>query len=234
MTTLVSLIEHFSILGSAHRSSLEDRGETGLEVAHVCLHGRGWASLGQACWLELRLVIFFFHFPLYKLQRILLVRRERSQTLVVADFGWLRGPERLVVLHEWGRLRRDLPVRVIPVFADNLSVCVEEMGLLDLLRERFLLLEFLAFQTCLCRELLWSIKVVLNVRDHAAEGCVLADFTNLRGISQEITRLDVDLARILFVSEVFLDVVKFFHVLVSGLHWVLNVVLRLEGLLVTN
>ena len=107
------------------RSSLEDGWEAGLQVAHVGLHRWSRSRLGHAHGLELGLVILFLRLALDKLQRVLLVVWERSQTLVVADLGRLSRSKRLVVLHKRSGGRRCLPVWVVSVLTDHCPVSVE-------------------------------------------------------------------------------------------------------------
>ena len=129
------------------RSSLEDGWEAGLQVAHVGLHRWSRSRLGHAHGLELGLIILFLRLALDKLQRVLLVVWEGSQTLVVADLGRLCWSEGLVVFHQRSGGRRCLPVWVVSVLTDHCSVSVEKVSLLNLLREWLVLLEFLAGQT---------------------------------------------------------------------------------------
>ena len=88
--------------------------------------------------------------------------------------------------------------------------------------------------TLSCSKLLRSIVIVLNVGDRSAKCDLLANLTSLDWVRLNVSWLDQHFTRILFATEVLLDLNEVGHVLVGRLNLDLDHALRFERLLVSN
>lgn len=118
------------------------------------------------------------------------------------------------MLHSRGSLRFGCAVGQHGIFLEDLPVGVKCILLLYALRER-LLLQFgvviFALQSC---HLLGPVIVVLNVGNCASEGYLFANLALLDRICQDIFGRDDDVAWVLLILVVLLDLDKVGHVLI--------------------
>ena len=108
------------------------------------------------------------------------------------------------------------------------------MSALHLLRKWFLLLERLASQSLHVGHLFGPVEVVLHVGDLADEGGVFAYSTTLRWVGQDVSWANHDSAIVLSISEVLNDLLVVFHMRVSSVSRLSNVLCWPEGLLVAD
>lgn len=152
-----------------------------------------------------------------RLLRVLQVRGETSERLVVASLGWLRRPEGPLVFSDVRRSWLRRPMRQQWVFFKNLSVRVEVAfsGGLGPLREILFLKHGLVIRTFSIRKDLGPVVVILDVGDRAAKGDPLAGLAFLRWVCQDIAGRDHNLSRVLWILIVFLNLDEVGHVHVS-------------------
>lgn len=164
--------------------------------------------------LSLIFLAFNWHTAFKWLLRILLVGRELSQSLVVTSLARVRWFERLVVDNKRSSLGLLRSLGDRRVLTQNLLVGVEGVSLFDLLREGFILHHRLVVLTSCLLEQLRSVVVILHVRNSSAKMDPFADCALPHGLSQDVTRGDVDFTGVLLVAEVLLDLDKVSHVVV--------------------
>ena len=165
---------------------------------------------------------------------VLLVVGELGERLIVALARRVRRPERLVVQLTWSSLRRGGAMRNRRILLKNLAIGVEGVCVLGTLREVLVLQLRVVVLTLSSSELLRSIVIVLNVGDSSAKCDLLANLASLDWVRLNVSWLDQHFTRILFATEVLLDLNEVGHVLVGRLNLDLDHALRLEWLLVTN
>ena len=88
-----------------------------------------------------------------------------------------------------------------------------------------------AFFLC---NLLWSIVLTFHVWNDTSKGCLFTDFTSLRWVDKEVSRLNQDITSVFWVTEILLNMNKVLHVLIRGISRLSNVPRRLEWLFVSN
>ena len=164
--------------------------------------------------LELSLVFLSFnrHTAFERFLGVLLVGRELSQSLVVSSLSRVRWLESLVVNEKRGSLRFLRSLRDRWVLCQNLLVGVEGVSLFDFLREGFILNQRLMQLTSCLLEQLRSVVVIFHVRDGSTKCHLSAYYASFHGVSQDVTRGDVNFARVFLVAEVLLDLDKVGHV----------------------
>ena len=165
---------------------------------------------------------------------VLLVVGELGKRLIVALARWVRRPERLVVQLAWSSLGRSGAMRDGWILLKNLAIGVEGVCVLGTLREVLVLQLRVVILTLSCSKLLRSIVIVLNVGDRSAKCDLLANLASLDWVGLNVSWLDQHFTRILFATEVLLDLNEVGHVLVGGLNLDLDHALGLERLLVSN
>lgn len=189
------------------------------------------------CGLELGFLFLFFHFACHMLEGVLHVLGEWAQRFIVANFSRVRRLEGLVVLHERWCLLSGLTCWIRPVLTNNVQIGVEQLCLLDLLRECLsfmcslnLLLSGNSFR---CRQFSRNVKVILHVVDFASKCCILADSADLGWVCLYVLWLDHDFA-VFWVAEVLLNLLVVFHVLVGCIFRLFYVLCRPEWFLVAD
>ena len=217
-------------------SSLPENGwERSLHVAHVCRDRWRWARLDVVSWLKLGLVVVALDGDSARdgLLRVLLVDGELGKGLVVAYSGRVRRPEWLVMLNSRGSLRFGSTVGQHWILLEDLFVRVKRILLPHALRERLLLQLGVVILALQPRHLLGPVIVVLDVGHSASKGDLFANLTLLDRICQDILGRDDDVAWVLLILVILLNLDKVGHVLVRGLHGVLDMRLGLEWLFIT-
>ena len=218
---------------SSASSTFKYWGERGLQIAHVCLYRGWWARFAVMRGLELGFLILLFHSASYVLEGVFHVLGEWAQRFIVADFGWVRWFEGLVVLHQrWGLLAR-LTSWIRSIFSDGGFIRVEKFSASDFLREWFLLHEGISCQTLLSGQFFRSVVVVLHVVDSPTKSSVFADLTKLGRIGLNVSWLWDDLS-VFWVTEVLFDLLVVLHVLVGRIYSLLYELSWPEWFLVSN
>lgn len=167
-------------------------------------------------WLKLGLVVVTLDRDSARdrLLRVFLVDGELFEGLVVAYSGRVGRLEWLVMLHGRGSLRFGSAVGQHGILFEDLLVGIKCILLLYTLRERLLLqfgIVIFALQSC---HLLGPVKVVLNVGHSASKGYLSANLALLDRICEDIFGRDDDIAWVLLIFVVLLDLDEVGHVLI--------------------
>ena len=166
---------------------------------------------------------------------VFLVIGEWANSLVIARLGRIRWFEGSIVLDGWSSLGLGCSVWNRDVFSNSILVRIEEMSLLNHLREWFLLKFAVVILTLCPSEFLWSVIVIRHVGDSSSEVYLLAVLTSLNWVSSDIRRLNNDISRVLLASEVLLDLNKVSLMFISSsVISLLDLALILEAFLISD
>ena len=139
-------------------------------------------------WPKLLLVLFTFYrsFASDGFFGILLVVGELSDSFVVAELRWVGRFKGLVVLDSWSSLGLRSSMGNNDILLEDLPVRVESISLLSSLREGLILKHGGMIVSLYFSNRLWSVIVVLHVRDSTRECHILTNLTLLDWISANV------------------------------------------------
>ena len=196
----------------------KDTWEWHLDITHVPGDRGAWDRfVPQMWWFELCPFFFAFYgyFPRDSLQWVFLVVRERSKSLVIADFRRVGRLKCLIMLDEGCCLGLERSFRHWWHFLKDITMRVECPRPFNFLRKRFVLHHRVgpfSFSRC---KLLRSIELVFHVWNHSTKMDIPADCSALHRHSLHVWRCDDHL--FLLIPKALLDVIPVLHVLVCSL-----------------
>jgi hypothetical protein len=164
-------------------------------------------------WFKIRSFLFTFNrlLALNEFQRVFLVLRELVNSLVVASLRRVRRLESFIVQGNMGRwvltLEGLLEFWKGAIGTKDLLNRIESILLAGNLRESFLLNFAFMFKALLGEKLTPVIKRISHVRKIASKASLLSDFTFLRRVGKEVSRLSDHSAVITSLWLFLLDVI---------------------------